>query len=110
MNSTRRKLFVRRNIKTKVKVYRDVESKYNRRINTFAQTNENTFLAGMSGKTSYEKLFEKINAESLHQQLKPLLVLLQLLGCFPVHFSKSGEYKHTHTHRCMIIGLKYLYL
>jgi len=90
MNSTHKKLFVRRNIKSKVKVYRDVESKYNRKIKTVAQINENIFLAGFAGKTSYDKLLEKDNAESLRKQLKPLLIFLRLLGCFPVYFSKSG--------------------
>ena len=90
MNSTHGKLFVRRNIKSKVKVYRDVESKYNRSIKTFAPINENIFLADMFGKTSYDELMEKDNAGFLHKELKPLLILLRLLGCFPVYFSKSG--------------------
>jgi hypothetical protein len=89
MNSTNKKLFVRRNIESNVKDYRDVEYKYNRNIKTVAQTNENILLAGMTEKTSYDKL-EKDNAESLHEQLKPLLIALRLLGCFPVYFSKRG--------------------
>ena len=90
MNSTHEKLFVRRNIKPKTKVYRDEESRYNRSIKTVAQINENILLAGMTGKSSYDKLAEKDNAESFHQELKPLLIMLRLLGCFPVHFSKTG--------------------
>jgi len=115
MNSTHKKLFVRRNIKSKVKVYRDVESKYNRKIKTVAQINENIFLAGFAGKTSYDKLLEKDNAESLRKQLKPLLIFLRLLGCFPVYFSKSGYYKRarthhtTHIHTCIYI-LVYIYI
>jgi hypothetical protein len=98
MNLTREKLFVRRNVKTKAKVCRYVESKYGRSINTVSQTNENIFMSAMNGKTSYDKVFEKNTAESLHKQLKPLLIFLRLLGCFPAHFRKSGEYKHIHIH------------
>jgi hypothetical protein len=90
MNSTHEKLFVRRNMKNTDKVYRDLESKYNRNIKTVAQTNENILLAGMTGQSSYNKLLDKGNAESLHKELKPLLIMLRLLGCFPVYFSKSG--------------------
>jgi len=90
MNSTHEKLFVRRNIKSKGKAYRDVESNYNRSIKTVAQINENIFLAGMTGKNSYDELLQKDNAGSLHKELKPLLILLRLLGCLPVYFSKSG--------------------
>ena len=90
MNSRNEKLFVRRNIKKTVKVYRDEESKYNRSITTVAPTNENILLAGITGKSSNEKLLDNNNAGSLHKELKPLLIILRLLGCFPVYFSKSG--------------------
>jgi hypothetical protein len=90
MNSTHEKLFVRRNTKTKVKVYRDVEYKHSNSIKTVAQINENVLLAGMTGKWSNDKLLENHNAETLHKQLKPLLTMLRLFGCFPVYFSKSG--------------------
>jgi hypothetical protein len=78
-------------MKNKSKVYSDVESKYNRSIKTVAQINENILLAGMTGKSSNDKLLEKDSAESLHKELKPLLIMLRLLGCFPVYFSKSGK-------------------
>jgi hypothetical protein len=90
MNSTHKKLFVRRNTKTKGKVYRDVEYKYNRSIKTVAQINENILLAGMTGQSSQNKLLENNNAESLHEQMKPLLIMMRLLGCLPVYFFKSG--------------------
>jgi len=90
MNSTQGKLFVRRNIKNKVKVYRDVEYIHNRNIKTVAPINENMLLAGMTGKLSYDKLLDNNNAEFLHKELKPLLITLRMFGCFPVYFSKSG--------------------
>jgi hypothetical protein len=90
MNSSHEKLFVRRNIKSKGKAYRDVESKYNRRIETVAQINENILFAGTTGKSSNGKLLGNDSADSLHKQLKPLLIMLRLLGCFPVYFSNSG--------------------
>jgi len=90
MNSTHEELFVRRNIKSKDKVLRDVESKYNRSINTVAQINENILLAGMTGKKSNDKLLGNDSAGSLHKELKPIFIMLRLLGCFPVYFSESG--------------------
>ena len=90
MNSTQENLFVRRNVKIKNKIYLDVESRYNRSIKTVAQINENILPAGMNGKSSYDKLLDNNNAESLHKDLKPLLIVLRLLGCFPVYFSKKG--------------------
>jgi hypothetical protein len=90
MNSTNENLFVKRNTKSNVKGYRDVECKYNRSIKTVSQINENMLLDGITGKTSYDKLLGKDNAESLHNQLKPILIILRLVGCFPVYFSKSG--------------------
>ena len=89
MNSTHEKLFVRRNIKTNFSGYRLVESKYNRSIKTFSKINENVFYNDMAGITSYDKLLETDIAGSLHKELKQLLIMLRLLGCFPVYFSKS---------------------
>ena len=90
MNSTQEKLFVRKNIKNIDKVYREVESKYNGSIKTLAQINENILFAGMTGESSCDRLLDNNSAEFLHQELKPLLITLRLLGCFPVYFSKSG--------------------
>jgi hypothetical protein len=90
MSSKHGKFYVRRNIKTNVTVYRHVESIFNRNTETVAPINENILLAGMTGKASNDKLLEKDKAESLHQELKPLLIVLRLLGCLPVYFSKSG--------------------
>jgi len=90
MNSSHEKLFVRRNIKNTGKAYCGVESKYKRSIKTVAPINENILLAGMTGKSSNEKFLEKDNAEYLHKELKPLLIMLRLFGCFPVYFSKAG--------------------
>ena len=90
MNSEHENLFLRRNIKNTGKVYRDVEYKQNGSIKTVASINENILLAGLTGESSYDKLLVKNNAETLHKELKPLLILLRLLGCFPVYFSKSG--------------------
>jgi hypothetical protein len=90
MNSTHEKIFVTRNIKNKDKVYCDVESKYSKSIETVAEMNDNMLLAGMTGKSWFDKLMGNDSADSLHKQLKPLLIMLRLLGCFPVYFSKSG--------------------
>jgi hypothetical protein len=89
---------VRRNIKSKGKVYIDIEYKYNRSIKTVTPINENILRSDITGKTSYDKLLEKNNAKSLHKKLKPILIMLQLFGCFLVYFSKSSKYTHTHIH------------
>jgi len=90
MKSTHEELFVRRNIKSKGKIDRNVEFNYSISIKTVAEMNENVLLAGMTGKSSNDKLLGNNIAESLHKELKPLLIMLRLLGCFPVYFSKSG--------------------
>ena len=90
MNSAHEKLFVRRNIKNTGTVYRDVECKYNRSIKTVGKINENILLAGMTGKSSNDKLLERDKAGSLHKQLKPILIMMRLFGCLPVYFSISG--------------------
>ena len=87
MNSTHENLFLKRNMKNTDKVYRDVESIYNRSIKTVAQINENILLAGMTGKSSNGKLLGNDSAGYFHQEMKPILIMLRLFGCFPVHFS-----------------------
>jgi hypothetical protein len=109
MSLTHEKLFVRRNIKTKARIYSDVEFKYNRSINTVAQINENILRAGMNGKSSSGKLLEKDNEGSLHYELKPLLIVLRMLGCFPVYFCKSGKCTHTHKYIYSIFKYPYIY-
>jgi hypothetical protein len=89
MNSTHENLFVR-SMKNTGNVYRDVESKHNRSIKTVAEINENIMLAGITEKRSNYKMLDNNNAEYLHSQLKPLFIMLRLLGCLPVYFSKSG--------------------
>jgi hypothetical protein len=90
MNTTSEKLFVRGNIEKTGNVYRDVEYRYKSSIKTVAQINENILLADMTGTSPNNKMLDKNNAGSLHKELKPLLIVLRLIGCFPVYFSKSG--------------------
>jgi hypothetical protein len=90
MNSTEGKLFLKRNTKTKSRSYGGMQYKYQRNIETVSQINDNVLLVGVSGKISYDRMLERDNKESLHTELKPLLIFLRLLGCFPVYFSKSG--------------------
>ncbi|GFG38414.1 hypothetical protein Cfor_06730 [Coptotermes formosanus] len=94
MNSIEGKLFVRRNIKANSRIHSDTECKYNRNTKTGSEMNENLLLAGVSGRNSYGKMLERDNEESFHMQLKPLLIFLRLLGCFPVYFSKSDVPRH----------------
>jgi hypothetical protein len=114
MNSAKRKLFVKRNIKRNSRIYSDIKYTYNRNIKTVSQINEHLLLADITGKTSYDKILKKHKEETLHNELKPLLIMLRLLGCFPVYFSKSCEYIHpyvsTYKVTCMNTYLKYWYL
>jgi hypothetical protein len=103
MNSTHEKLFVRRSTKTSARFSGNVESKYRRSIKTVAQIKESILLAGMTIKSSCDKLLEKDSEGFLHHELKPLLIAMRWLGCFPVYFSKSGKYIHTHTHTYIYI-------
>jgi hypothetical protein len=38
----------------------------------------------------YDEIPKKYEGELLHYQLKPLMLMLRVLGCFPVQISKSG--------------------
>jgi hypothetical protein len=38
----------------------------------------------------YDELRKKFDEELLHNQVKPLILMLRVLGCFPVEMSKSG--------------------
>jgi hypothetical protein len=38
----------------------------------------------------YGELLDKYDKQLLHQQLKPLIIILRVLGSFPVEISTSG--------------------
>jgi hypothetical protein len=40
--------------------------------------------------TNYSDLLDKYDKQLLHQQLKPLILILRVLGSFPVEISTSG--------------------
>lgn len=90
------KLFVRRNASISRRVYRDFAFNRNRNVplgdvhtvsDIFStETGEKQTTLNMG----YDELRKKSDKRLLHNQLKPLILTLQLLGCFPVEMSKSG--------------------
>jgi hypothetical protein len=89
MNSKQDKLFVKRNVNFNNRIYSDFEYKHNKTINTISHTNED-FWVGNVNRAAYDKVSEKHDEESFHSQLKPLLIMLRVLGCFPVDFPTTG--------------------
>jgi hypothetical protein len=89
MNSKEDKLFVKRNANFNNKIYSDFEYKHNKTINTISYTNEDSWVGNMT-QTAYDKISEKHGEEAFHNQMKPLLIMLRVLGCFPVDFPTSG--------------------
>jgi hypothetical protein len=89
MNSKYDKLFVKRNVNINNRVYSNTEYKYNENINAISHTNEASWVVNMT-QTAYDTISEKHDKEAFHNQLKPLLIMLRLLGCFPVDFPTSG--------------------
>jgi hypothetical protein len=89
MNSKQDKLFVKRNINFKNKIYSDFEYEHNKTIHTISHTNEDSWVGNVT-RAAYDKVSEKHDEEAFHNQLKPLLIMLRALGCFPVDFPSSG--------------------
>jgi hypothetical protein len=79
---------VKRNVKFNNRIYSDFEYKHNKNINTISYTNENSWVGNMT-ETAYDKISEKHGEEAFHNQLKPLLIMLRVLGCFQVDFTIS---------------------
>jgi hypothetical protein len=77
-------------------MYRDFAFKRNRSVpfgdihtvsNKFSKESGETQTTLRMG---YDELRKKYEEELLHNQLKPLLLMLRVLGSFPVEMSKSG--------------------
>jgi hypothetical protein len=88
MSSKQDKLFVKRNVNINNRIYSDFEFRHNKNIN-MSHMNGNPWVVNMT-QTAYDKISEKHEKEVFHNQLKPLLIMLRLLGCFPVDFPTSG--------------------
>jgi hypothetical protein len=94
MNSKQDKLFVKRNADFNKRMYSDREYNHNKTIHTISHTKYDPWAVNMAQSAS-NKISEKQEEETFHNQLKPLLVVLRALGCFPVDFPASGQYKNT---------------
>lgn len=90
------KLFVRRSAGSSRRVHRDFAFNRNRnvplgdvrRVSDIFSTEPGDKQTSLN--MGYDELRKKSDEELLHSQLKPLILMLQLLGCFPVEMSKSG--------------------
>jgi hypothetical protein len=89
MNAKQDKLFVKRNADVNKRIYNDLEYNQNKTIHTISHTKDDPWVVNM---TQSDKIRKKGEEESFHNQLKPLLVFLRVLGCFPVGFRASGQY------------------
>ncbi|PNF23784.1 hypothetical protein B7P43_G16805 [Cryptotermes secundus] len=90
------KLFVRRSAGSSRRVHRDYFFNRNRNVPLGdVQRVSDIFSTEPGDKQTtlnmgYDELRKKSDEKLLHSQLKPLILMLQLLGCFPVEMSKSG--------------------
>jgi hypothetical protein len=91
------KLFVSRSISISRRMHRDFAFNRNRNFgfrdiralfNTFSKESE---AKKTTLKMEYNELPKKYEEELLCYQLKPLLLMLRVIGCFPVEISKSGK-------------------
>jgi len=64
------------------------------RINVVSDTilasSKESRIEGLTESTKYGELLDKYEKQLLHQQLKPLIQILRILGSFPVEISTSG--------------------
>jgi hypothetical protein len=89
MNSKEDKLFLKRNVTFNDRICSDFDYKYKKNINSISHTNEDSWVGNVT-RNVHKKVSEKHEAEAFHNQLKPLLIMLRALGCFPVDFPKTG--------------------
>jgi plasmid replication initiation protein len=89
MNSKQDKLFVKRSVNFNNRIYSDLENKSKKTINTISHTNVDSWVGNVT-RTAHYRVSEKYDEEAFHNQLKPLLIMLRALGCFPVDFPTSG--------------------
>jgi hypothetical protein len=89
MNSKQDKLFVTRNIIVGNRTREILELEPN--INSISETDDKLWRANLARKTFREEMLEEQEKQTLHNQLKPLLIALRMFGCFPVDFRTSGK-------------------
>jgi hypothetical protein len=95
MNSKQDKLFVMRNAYFNKRIYSDLEYNHDKAINTISNTKDVPFVVNVT-QSVCDKISEKHEEEAFHNQLKPLLLVLRALGCFPVGFPASGQCINTY--------------
>jgi hypothetical protein len=95
MNSKQEKLFVKRTADIDKRIYSDLEYDHNKSIHTISHTKVDPWVVNMT-QSACDKISEKQDEEAFHNQLKPLLVVMRALGCFPVEFPVSGQCMNTY--------------
>jgi hypothetical protein len=92
-------LFTKRSITIDRRMYKDFAFSRNRKVSSgdirvVSDTNcapdKETKAREVIRNISYDETPDKYEKESLHYQLKPLMLMLRVLGSFPVEMSKSG--------------------
>jgi hypothetical protein len=93
------KLFVRRNISMDRRMHQDFALHRNNQVqfgriqavsDTILTSDKESGIEELKESRKYGDLLDKYDKQLLHQQLKPLILILRVLGSFPVEISTSG--------------------
>jgi len=99
MRSKQTNLFVRRNINMDRRMHQDFALYRNNQVpfGGIQGVSDEMLACGKEPKieelkesTKYGDLLDKYDKQLLHHQLKPLILILRVLGSFPVEISTSG--------------------
>jgi hypothetical protein len=99
MRSKQTKLFVRRNISMDRRMHQEFSLHRNNQVlfgrfqgvsDTILTPGKESRIEELKESTKYGELLDKYDKQLLHQQLKPLTLILRVLGSFPVELSTSG--------------------
>jgi hypothetical protein len=99
MRAKQTNLFVRRNISMGRRMHQDFALHQNNQVtfgriqgvsNTMLASDKESRIEELNGSTKYGDFLDKYDKQLLHQQLKPLILILRVLGSFPVEISTSG--------------------
>lgn len=99
MRSKQANLFVRRNISMDRRMHQDFALHRNNQVpfgriqavsDTVLASGKESRVEELKESTKYDDLLDKYDKQLLHQQLKPLILILRVLGSFPVEMSTSG--------------------
>jgi hypothetical protein len=99
MRSKQTNVFVRRNISMDRRMHQDFDLHRNNQVpfgriqgvsDAILASGKESRIEELKESTKYSDLLVKSDKQLLHQQLKPLILILRVLGSFPVEISTSG--------------------